>query len=83
MKSKEKELLIQIMSNIDDIKFLLTEKEKSALKRSLQKIDELYEELLSNKRTDHDPEISLCPKCFCMTHTLRDNICGKCKKEKK
>ena len=26
--------------------------------------------------------ISVCPKCLCMTHTLRDNICGKCKEEK-
>ncbi len=82
MKNKEKELLIQIMSNIDDIKFLLTEKEKSALKRSLQKIDELYEELLSDKKIDPN-EISPCPKCLCLTHTLRDSICGKCKREKK
>ena len=29
-----------------------------------------------------EEEVSLCPKCFCMTHTLRDNICGKCKEEK-
>ena len=26
--------------------------------------------------------ISLCRNCWCMTHTLAGNICGKCKKPK-
>ena len=29
-----------------------------------------------------NPEISLCKNCWCMTHTLIGNICGKCKKPK-
>ena len=30
-----------------------------------------------------DPaRISLCPLCYCMTHTLSDGTCGKCKKAK-
>ncbi|MBO7720111.1 hypothetical protein J6S35_00530 [Candidatus Saccharibacteria bacterium] len=28
------------------------------------------------------PNISLCRNCWCMTHTLIGNICGKCKKPK-
>jgi len=27
-------------------------------------------------------DISLCPNCGCMTHTIR-GLCGKCKKPKK
>jgi hypothetical protein len=26
--------------------------------------------------------LTLCPHCFCMTHTMKGNICGKCKKKK-
>lgn len=37
---------------------------------------------LKEKEFDEE-EVTTCPKCFCMTHTLRDNICGKCKREKK
>ena len=29
-----------------------------------------------------DEEISLCGKCWCMTHTLKDGRCGKCKQSK-
>lgn len=29
-----------------------------------------------------EPDISLCENCWCMTHTLVGNICGKCKKPK-
>lgn len=29
-----------------------------------------------------NPDISLCKNCWCMTHTLVGNICGKCKKPK-
>jgi len=27
-------------------------------------------------------EVSLCPNCNCVTHTLKNNICGKCMKSK-
>lgn len=29
-----------------------------------------------------NPDISLCKNCWCMTHTLVGNVCGKCKKPK-
>jgi len=32
-------------------------------------------------RCGEDPEISLCPNCFCMTKTIK-GICGKCKEKK-
>lgn len=29
-----------------------------------------------------NPDISLCKNCWCMTHTLVENVCGKCKRPK-
>ncbi len=29
-----------------------------------------------------NPDISLCKNCWCMTHTLVGNVCGKCKRPK-
>lgn len=29
-----------------------------------------------------NPDISLCKNCWCMTHTLAGNVCGKCKRSK-
>lgn len=31
---------------------------------------------------DYFPDISLCKNCWCMTHTLAGNVCGKCKGRK-
>lgn len=41
-----------------------------------------------DKDTSLPPEpnpafLSLCPSCNCMTHTLMDDTCGKCKRGKK
>lgn len=27
-------------------------------------------------------DLSLCPECHCMTYTIEDGICGKCKYRK-
>ena len=34
-------------------------------------------EEIQRRRKEREEEISLCPGCFCMTHTI-DNKCGKC-----
>lgn len=35
-----------------------------------------------NKEKFNEEEISLCPHCFCMTLTLNNGKCGKCKSKK-
>lgn len=31
---------------------------------------------------ESNSDISLCKNCWCMTHTLVGNVCGKCKRPK-
>jgi len=53
-------------------------------KEELEKRFKLKIADLGDMKEMFDPaEISRCPHCFCMTHTLYGkNLCGKCKKPK-
>jgi len=84
-KTSKRDKIESIQDLADSVQAKLDQhSSKDAVVESRERKDSEYEKEITalNDLIEKNLEISLCPHCYSMTHTINGK-CGKCQKEKK